>query len=172
MRGGRFLIRPHGLDDDVVRAFQGERGKFREDRGLRTRISSSAGIPRPSRDVRRVLAWVISSVSVDFPFISAVLPGIPEQPLSDDPGSSRPRRFRRRRRAGYIAMRGHLLFLARVLENKRRSVARVGCAMRGPSRHSRNRHRSSSAEGGMLPRIASADTQCVRDNGDVCYPCG
>ena len=70
MRGGRFLIRPHGLDDDVVRAFQGERGKFREDRGLRTRISSSAGIPRPSRDVRRVLAWVISSVPVDFPFIS------------------------------------------------------------------------------------------------------
>ena len=38
------------------------------------------------------------------------------------------------------AMRGHLLILAGVLENKKCSVARVDCAMRDPSRHSRNRY--------------------------------
>ena len=88
-------------------------------------------------------------------------------PASRRSGLSRLRRFRRWSKAGFIAMRGHFLFLARVLGNKRRSVARIGCAMRDPSRHSRNRYRSSSAEGGVLPRISPAGTQCVRDNSYV-----
>jgi hypothetical protein len=79
-RDGLHVFDSREADGDVVR-----HGECVGDRRLQPRISSSAAIPRASRDVRRVPAWVISFVSAWRLTCSALLSGILEHPLPAGP---------------------------------------------------------------------------------------